>query len=91
MKTGYSAWFFTSVLAALGYIGAVLFYGHLLGFNTRTSLICPLCPHIDGAGDTLHKFMMRTFVLGTLNAFLVVGVGWFFRGLVAVARRATRN
>ena len=82
--------FFTAVLAALGYIGAGLFYGYLLGLNTQTSLACLVCPHIDGAGDPLTKFMMRTFILGTLNALLVVSVGWFFRGLVLVAKRAIR-
>ena len=81
---------FTAVLGALGYFGAGLFYGYLLGFDTQTPLTCPVCPHITGLGDPLHKFLMRTFILGSLNALLLVSVGWCLRGLVVVARRGTR-
>jgi hypothetical protein len=90
MKTGQSALLFTAVLAALGYIGAGLFYGYLLGFNTQTPLTCPVCPHITGSGDLLHKFLARMLILGSLNALLLVSVGWCLRGLVVIAKRAIR-
>ena len=90
MKTGQSAFLFTGVLAVLGYIGAGLFYGYLIGFNTQTPFTCPVCPDITSLGDPLHKFLVRTLILGTLNALFLATVGWCIRGLVAVAKRAIR-
>lgn len=90
MKTRQAALIFTAVLAALGYIGAGLFYGYLLGFDTQTLLSCPVCPHILSLGDPLHKFLARTLVLGTLNALLLASVGWCLLGLVMVAKRVIR-
>ena len=90
MKTRQSAFLFTGVLAALGYIGAGHFYGSLLGFKTQAPFTCPVCPHILGFGDPQHKFLDRTLILGTLNALLLVGVGWCLRGLVMVGKRAMR-
>lgn len=81
---------FTAVLAGLGYIGAGLFYGGLLGFNTQTPLTCPVCPYIFSLGHPLRQFLARTLVLGTLNALLVASVGWFFIGLVLVAKKLNR-
>lgn len=90
MKTRQAALIFTFVLAALGYIGAGLFYGYLLGFNTQTPLTCPVCPHILSLGDPLHKFLARTLVLGWLNALLLVIVGWCLLGLAMIAKRVFR-
>jgi hypothetical protein len=90
MRKGQSALLFTGFLSALGYIGAGLFYGYLLGFNTQTQLTCPVCPHITSAGDPLHKFVVRTLMLGTLNALLLTSVGWCLRRLVVVAKGVIR-
>ena len=85
-----SALLFTSFLAALGYIGAGLFYGYLVGFNIQTQFTCPVCPYITGAGDPLHKFVVRTLMLGTLNALLLTSVGWCLRRLIVVAKGVIR-
>lgn len=90
MKAGQSAFLFTGTLAVLGYIGAALFYGYLLGFNTQTPFTCPVCPSITSLENPLHKFLVRTLPLGTLNAFLLASIGWCLRGLVLVAKRAIR-
>jgi len=82
-----SAWLFTVVLAALGYVGAGLFYGGpLLGF-TQEQFACPICPHVDGLGDPLSNFVRRTLGGGTLNALSLVTVGWFFRGVISLGKR----
>ena len=91
MRKGQSALLFTGFLAALGYIGAGLFYGYLLGFNTQTQFTCPVCAHITIAGDPLHKFVVRTLMLGTLNALLLTSVGWCLRRLVVVAKGGNRQ
>lgn len=88
MKAGQSAFLFTGALAALGYIGAPLFYGYLLGFNRQTPFTCPGFPHITSDGEPLHEFLVRTLLLGTLNAFVLASVGWCLRGLVVVAKGA---
>jgi hypothetical protein len=81
---------FNVVLAVLGYIGAGLYYGHFLGFNTQTSLTCPVCPHITIVGTPFFRLVVRPFVLGTLNAFLFVSAGWCLRGLIALAKNVFR-
>lgn len=90
MKTRQAALIFTFVLAALGYIGAGLFYGYLLGFDTQTPLTCAACPQILSVGDPLRKFLALTLVLGWLNALLLVSVGWCLLGLAMVAKRVFR-
>jgi hypothetical protein len=74
----------TVALFALGYLGAGLFYGYLLGFDTQTPWTCPVCPNIASLGNPLHTFLARTVVLGTLNALFLLGIAWILRGLVAV-------
>lgn len=76
---------FTLILVALGYIGAGFFYGYLLGFDTQTPFTCPLCPRILSIGNPVHKFVVRTLVLGTLNGMCFATVGWILRGLIAIA------
>ncbi len=90
MKARKFAFVFTGILAALGYIGAGLFYGYLLGFNTQAPFTCPVCPNILSSGDPLHKFLDRTLILGTLNALLVAGVEWCLWGLVVVTKKVIR-
>lgn len=90
MKTSQAELVFTSALAALGYLGAALFYGYLLGFNTQTPFSCPVCPNVLSSGDPVHKFLIRTLILGTLNALLLVGVGGCLRRLAMVAKRVIR-
>ena len=81
---------FTAVFAVLGYVGAGLFYGYLVGFSTQMPLACPVCPHITDGGDPLHKFLARTLILGTLNALLLVSIGWSLRALIGVAKKCIR-
>lgn len=81
---------FTGVLAALGYIGAGLFYGYLIGLDTQTPFTCPVCAHILSSGDPVNKFIVRTVILGTLNALVLVTVGWCIRGLVMLAKKVVR-
>jgi hypothetical protein len=78
---------FSGVLLFLGYVGAGLFYGYLLGFNTQTPVTCPVCPHILSMENNIHKFIRRTIVLGTLNGLLFVAIGWLVRGLAAAAKK----
>jgi hypothetical protein len=91
MKPVQSALLFTGALAVLGYIGAAIFYGYLLGFNTQTPFVCPICPHVTAAGEPSHKFLVRTLFLGTLNALLLASIGWCLRWLVLIAKRAIRH
>lgn len=91
MEARQSALLFTGIFAALGYIGAGLFYGYLIGLDTQTPFTCPVCPHILGPGDPLNKFIARTLILGTLNAVFLVGLGWCLRGLVILAKRVNRQ
>jgi hypothetical protein len=89
MKAGQSAFLFSGALTVLGYIGAALFYAYLLGFDTQTPLACPVCPYITGqGGDHLHKFLVWTLLLGTLNGFLLASIGWCVRAVVWVAKKA---
>ena len=93
MRMRQSGIVFTVVLFALGYIGAGLFYGYLLGFDSQAHLTCPVCPNISSSGVPLQKFLVRTIVLGTLNALFFLGIAWILRGLIAIAgkiRRASR-
>jgi hypothetical protein len=71
-----------------GYLGAANFYSYLIGLNTQTQILCPVCPHILSAGDPLTKFFSRVAVLGTFNGLFFLIVGWFF---VFLVRRARRN
>ena len=61
--------------ALLGYLGAANFYSYLIGLDTASQTLCPVCPNIDSSGDPLVKFFARTVIIGTLNAFLYVLVG----------------
>jgi hypothetical protein len=91
MRTRHTALVFTTVLSAMGYIGAALFYGYLLGFNTQTPLTCPVCPNITSVGEPLEKFVVRTLFFGTFNAFVLVSIGWCVRGLITVAKKSIRS
>jgi len=82
---------FTVVLSAMGYVGAGLFYGYLLGFNTQTYLTCPLCPTIFSIGHPLQHFAVQTLVLGYLNAILFMSVAWSLRGLTVIAGKISRR
>jgi hypothetical protein len=77
----------TAVFLTLGYIGAGLFYGYLLGFDSQTPLSCPLCPDIDGRGRSLTKFVLYSLISGTVNAVCVAASGWLIVGLLRSARR----
>jgi hypothetical protein len=93
MRRGQREVVFIVVLSTVGYIGAGLFYGHLLGFDTQTPLTCLVCPNISSSGTHLQKFLVRTIVLGTLNALFFLFVAWSLRGLIAITgkiRRASR-
>ena len=79
------------VLSALGYLGAGLFYGYLVGLDTQTSLTCPVCPHITSSGTPSQKFLVRTIVLGTLNALFFLCLAWIPLGLISVARKVARG
>jgi hypothetical protein len=91
MRRGQREVVFIVVLTALGYIGAGLFYGYLLGFDTQTPLTCPVCPNISSSGIPLQKFLVRTIVLGTLNALFFLFVAWILRGLIAVTGKIWRS
>jgi hypothetical protein len=82
---------FIVVLSVLGYIGAGLFYGYLLGFDTQTPLTCPVCPNITSSGTHLQKFLGRTIVLGTVNAIFFLFAAWILRGLIAVTGKIWRS
>jgi len=79
-----------AILLALGYLGAVLFYGHLLGASDFPFL-CPVCPHIDSSGTLLGKLLRRSLVLGTLNAGLFLVIGLSTARLFVVLRHAIRR
>jgi hypothetical protein len=91
MRRGQREVVFIVVLSAIGYIGAGLFYGYLLGFDTQIPLTCPVCPNITSSGTHLQKFLGRTIVLGTLNALFFLFVAWSLRGLVAVTEKIWRS
>jgi hypothetical protein len=77
--------------AAVGYVGAALFYGYLVGINAQTPLTCPLCPNILSTGAPVNKLVLHTGLLGTLNAILFVLVGSIFVTLVRLARRILKG
>jgi hypothetical protein len=74
-------------LAAVGYIGAAVFYSYLLGLSISFPYLCPACPNIDSFGSPLWKFVARTVSLGTINAVLFATVGWTVIALAAGFRR----
>jgi hypothetical protein len=76
----------TLVFLFLGYLGAAISYSHLIGFNTTTPFLCPVCPNIDGLGDPIPKFIQRVAVPGTFNALLFMMVGWLLVFMVWRAR-----
>jgi hypothetical protein len=81
----------TALFAAVGYIGAGLFYGYLLGLDSQTRLTCPVCPNISSSGENLSKFVWRTLLLGTVNAFCFIAAGWLVAGIIHKVRPAQKN
>jgi hypothetical protein len=81
----------TIIFLALGYVGAAVYYGYLLGFDSQTQLTCPLCPHILGRGAPLKKFILYTFISGTVNAICAIALGWLLVGLVRFAKRKRKD
>ena len=79
-----------AIFAVLGYVGAALYYGYLLGFDSQTQLSCPLCPQISGSGQAMTKFAFRTSIFGTVNAICLTAAGWLIVGVIRrVAKRMT--
>jgi hypothetical protein len=78
----------TLIFLFSGYLGAANFYSYLIGLNTQTPILCPVCPHILSAGDPLPKFFWRVAILGTFNGLFFLIVGWLF---VFIVRRVKRH
>ena len=77
----------TAIFSILGYVGAGLFYGYLVGFDSQTHMTCPLCPYILSRGGPLTKFVLYTLISGTVNAVCVIAAGW----LIVVSLRSARR
>jgi len=81
-----NTWFLL-LFVVLGYLGTANFYSYLIGLNTATRFLCPLCPDIDNSGNALPKFIWRVAVLGSFNALLFLAAGWFLMFLIRIVRR----
>jgi hypothetical protein len=83
----------TLLFIALGYLGAATFYSYLIGINANSQLFCLVCPHIFSVAPPVSQFFQRTLVIGTLNALLLLVVGWTVIFLVRLTKRlfAKRN
>jgi hypothetical protein len=73
----------------LGFAGAAVRYwrwwpSHTTAFSIASRTACPVCPHTDGLGTDLYKFVTRTLFGGVLNAIPALVIGW-----MAVACRHT--
>jgi len=77
----------TSILIAVGYAGAAVFYSDLIGLNIDFLNLCPVCPEIFSFGSPLAKFIGQTILFGTLNAILLAAGEWAVIGVVAGLRR----
>jgi hypothetical protein len=77
----------TLFFLGLGYLGAAAFYSYLVGINANIQIVCPVCPHITSSGPTVPKFIYRTLLLGTVNALLLLVVGWSAIFFVRLVRR----
>ena len=83
----------TLLFIALGYLGAATFYSYLIGIDANRQIFCLVCPHIDSVAPPVPQFFQRTLVIGTLNAFFLLVVGWMVIFLVRLTKRlfAKRN
>jgi len=82
----------TILLAAAGFIGAAIFYSPHIGVNAQTALTCPLCPHITSRyASPFAKFALYTFIGGTVNAALLVALGWIAWGIVRSVKWAKKT
>jgi hypothetical protein len=77
----------TLALVAFGYVGAAIYYSHLVGFNVDFPYLCPVCPEILSVGSPLSKFVWRTITMGTFNAVLFIAVGWALVGMTLSLKR----
>jgi hypothetical protein len=77
----------TLFLVGSGYLGAAIFYSYLVGINANIQIFCLTCPHITSSGPRVPKFIYRSLFFGTLNAFLLLLVGWTTILLVRFIRR----
>ena len=79
----------TILLAAVGFLGAGVFYSPYLGLKAQTALTCPLCPNTTSCCASLAtKFVLYTFVGGTLNAVSLIAVGWIIWGITRIVKLA---
>ena len=77
----------TLFFAALGFLGAVLFYSPYLGLNAQLGIECVPCPHVTGLWDSnIKAFLRLTLAGGLLNALLFIVIGWFFLFTVRVIK-----
>jgi hypothetical protein len=77
----------TLFLAGLGYCGAAVFYSQLVGTHAQAQIACPVCPNIDSLGSPVYEFVRRVLVLGTLNAFCFLLIGWLVITFARFIRR----
>lgn len=88
----YEKTFLTVMFIAVGFLGAAAFYwrwwpAYSPSYGAFSQLACPTCPHVDGIGSNLQKFVSRTAVFGGLNAALFTVLGWAAVGTIRLVKR----
>lgn len=64
------------LFAALGFIGAALFYSPYIGINAQAQIECPVCPHVTTLrGTPAALFVRSSLLMGIFNAALFVAIG----------------
>jgi hypothetical protein len=83
---------FSLILFAIGFVAAAAYYWRwwpdfAYPLVVPTQFACPVCPHIDGIGSDLGKFVGRTLVFGPINGLLMVCAGWIVFGALRLLKR----
>ena len=69
------------VFIVVGFMGAAVKYWRWWPSRTDwyrevSSIVCPMCPEIDGIGTDREKFVSRTVEVGPWNAIPALIIGW---------------
>jgi hypothetical protein len=74
-------------LAGIGYLGACLYYGYLIGLDSQTQLACPICPYLIGGWTPIKKFIVWSLVFGGLNSITLITASWLLSKVFVIVRR----